>query len=695
MWIHILLWLDKLYRGNFHLGPQGQKNVQQALERSKVHGSIGNAIWFGIGVQSLIRTLAQTEEGTCLLALCSALGGCIHHDLAAEVLHSMAKSYKSPDSLTPSIMQWLELVKSCAGLFAATDFPALAEKFMNLDPSHPRLTTYHADIQPGISGRGFPVTDDLANALIGLCEISSNQLATITIKGGAACGWLAAVAEWLLDLSVTIYYNDRTLYSSHSDELEAQVQLIFHSEQTANLMGIETVSNTYFLRDSADFLHLEDEGARITTMTGRLYWESCLHDVFGQEFRELMKSPSTVGCALGCTARFFKAVVAGESAIDQQITHDWQSYFDAANGLGFVNNTIQWFPELKAVEPHMESGAKMTLSNAMRAYENQIAMLEKRCSCRLCRQIDDNDHDSDVFCLGAILETIVVLSLALAGMSVEEGILPTRAGFELFYTKQQLIRIVNNQAHSDQPYGNGPFYNILQAVSRSDAHEMDNAENRLRDAAKLFTGRDSWESLPFETTALSANGICIYSGVLRNLSLDRGCCGLVYITAGRIERDAKPFDLVVDRKCRNSPPVYDELIGLSDISLIVEERVRSLGLSFKLSSKRSAGVHIEPAQLLYTVSCSRGLFSCSRYKCPEISSIKENGSEQFRQYQLGGKDILIYNKGNVLSQCAILYLTSSRWSDESRCILRTSECIQCSLLAATKMEGTKNVFIIS
>lgn len=336
----------------------------------------------------------------------------------------------------------------------------------------------------------------------------------------------------------------------------------------------------------------------------------------------------------------------------------------------------------------------MTLPNAMREYENQVAMLEQRCPCNICRHISDDEYDSDVFCLSTVLETIVVLSLALAGMIVDEGIRPTRAGFEIFYSKQRLIRIVENQARSDNQYGIGPFYNILQSISRSSDHEINIAENRLRDAAKLFTGRESRDNLRFETTALSANGICIYSGILRNLSLERESFGQVYIVAGRIERDAKPFDLVVDRKCRNAPPVYAQLIELSDISLIVEERVRSLGLSFKLCNKRSASVHIEPAQLLHEVSCARGLFSCSRYKCPEVISIKDNGCEQFQQYQLGGKDILV-QKGNGLFQSAVLYLNGIHSSPKRRCLLRTSECLQCSLLAASKMEDTDYVFIIS
>ena len=71
--------------------------------------------------------------------------------------------------------------------------------------------------------------------------------------------------------------------------------------------------------------------------------------------------------------------MCSESAFGKDIENDWRSYSDAVSGLGFVENTVTWFPELKFVKRHMEDGAKMSLKQAMTTYEQNLKLVETRC----------------------------------------------------------------------------------------------------------------------------------------------------------------------------------------------------------------------------------------------------------------------------------------------------------------------------
>ena len=222
---------------NFQLGPSGRHKVQHALSTLKSYGGYGNAVWFGFGVQSLVRTLGQTSEGSALLALCAAMGECFQEDLAAEVLYSMARSYKAPESLTPSVSEWLALVKCCSGILSTTEFPMLTEGLMSMIPSEHRFTTGGID--------GFPALEKLAAAIMALCKVSRKESTDICIRGGRVCGWLGAVATWLLDLTITISNGQTLLYSNTPDGDKPQVQFFCDNNSPEQLNNeLEIASET-------------------------------------------------------------------------------------------------------------------------------------------------------------------------------------------------------------------------------------------------------------------------------------------------------------------------------------------------------------------------------------------------------------------------------------------------------------------
>jgi hypothetical protein len=117
----------------FPLSRTGRQNVQAALTALPSHGGYGNFLWFGFGIQSFARTLGATNQGCSLLALCATLAECYHEDFSANVMHNIVLQYNPPKQLTPSLSQWLMIIRACEGFFSTTKFPLLAEGLMRLD----------------------------------------------------------------------------------------------------------------------------------------------------------------------------------------------------------------------------------------------------------------------------------------------------------------------------------------------------------------------------------------------------------------------------------------------------------------------------------------------------------------------------------------------------------------------------------
>ncbi|KAI9854958.1 MAG: hypothetical protein M1813_000623 [Trichoglossum hirsutum] len=184
-------------------------HVAEALEGLLTYGSLGKALWFGFGAKNMVRTLAATEEGSTCLALCAAVSECYNELVAAEVFVEMVKSSQSPEDLRPSILQWKALLQSCAGVFAATPFPEKAERYMQLHP-HGRSLGYEPLQSPEMPRRGCSSPKSLAEALLALAKVTRGEFASVMVIGGADAGWLAAVGEWLFDLSVQVVQADGT-----------------------------------------------------------------------------------------------------------------------------------------------------------------------------------------------------------------------------------------------------------------------------------------------------------------------------------------------------------------------------------------------------------------------------------------------------------------------------------------------------
>lgn len=124
------------------------------------------------------------------IALCASMSEFYDMSIAAETLIEMVKTSRAPEELRPSILEWNALLDTCAGVFAASTFPRLAEKYMQLHPQHKALG-YEPLQGTTTKVRGCSSPESLAKALLALGELTRGDLASFTYYRWRGCrvGW--------------------------------------------------------------------------------------------------------------------------------------------------------------------------------------------------------------------------------------------------------------------------------------------------------------------------------------------------------------------------------------------------------------------------------------------------------------------------------------------------------------------------
>jgi len=168
----------------FVIKAEAQKRIYDALSSLKSFSSYGKLVWFGFGIKSIIKVLAETEHGMACVALCACMSISYDSFYVAEVLRDFCKFREAPPDIIPSIHQWKVLVHICAGSVTDSKFPTLLEGLIRL--VLPRAgVLFHQPTSP----------EALTKAIGALVNVSNGMLANVTIAGGLDCIWLAAISE--------------------------------------------------------------------------------------------------------------------------------------------------------------------------------------------------------------------------------------------------------------------------------------------------------------------------------------------------------------------------------------------------------------------------------------------------------------------------------------------------------------------
>ena len=219
----------------FDLDRIGKEHMHSALEKNNGIWSFEKVLWFGFGARSFLHVMADVQSGVNCIALCSALSEVHDEHAAAWILDELWKIYGFPQQYLPSHSQLTALVKACSGVLTKTEFSRISDRMLGhiLDPR---------EVTPFISN-----VEDLAKAMSGLFKISKGVIARITVTGGIECAFVAAFAQWVLNLKV--YVDDDAGRVIHQDAHLEEAQVVVTYRRHADHSLIQVSSTTYVLRE--------------------------------------------------------------------------------------------------------------------------------------------------------------------------------------------------------------------------------------------------------------------------------------------------------------------------------------------------------------------------------------------------------------------------------------------------------------
>ncbi|KFY99779.1 hypothetical protein V500_01263 [Pseudogymnoascus sp. VKM F-4518 (FW-2643)] len=557
--------VGRIVSQRFEISNLGRENVTNGLNGLVSYGIFGDILWFGFGSRHVVRAMPSTK-----------------------VLHELVRILKAPPQLTPSILQWKALIRSCAGVFAKTTFGTLVEEMIQYNPYAWYRTT---ESRGTVATReGFATPKSISEALYGIVSISRGEQKSITISGGNDAGWLAAVAIWLFDLRIRICNAEDVQLFSNCGEQEPQVNIIFErrgspigntsSGEHQTSQDLQCLDRTYVLEDATNLFKFRYK--QHFTVSGRIPWNSLFKGVFGKDFETIITGHhQTLATTIGSAARLLRGIVNAEDEVPKKLISCWQTYVHGSYGQGFLRNILEWFPELESLKHGMEAAASKPFLDAKVRYEQQIEVLRLSCKCNICEpeSLEDN---LEMFCHVILVETILALCFAVSEMVVEDGLFPKRAGVEAIYRRQiakreKFTRQGNDFLRSALVDELGPFaYIYRDPPNPSEGLQLENC-------IELFTG---FKYNQGEYTALAEEGICIYRSILNGMSDDIEISGKIHILPGTIEYHGRPYTQVADYTGSIGRVTYDMLEVVSQytqVAMDIKETTQQLEVWFNIT----------------------------------------------------------------------------------------------------------------
>lgn len=623
--------------GALQCGPEGRRKFLKAMAQCKGLAGYKEVLWFGFGVKHIATALVATEQGTICAALCSCLAECYSTNFAAEILMEMTKAAREASEMTPSLLQWHNLVKSCAGLVAKSTFGIQAEQMMRLAGDW-RVANSNRRAGEGffVADRGVAHQTDIAKTLLGLGRLSNGLLFQMTIIGGADAGFIASIADWLLDLRVEIRgWEDidtqlqETIWKNCSEDQDPQLLVIYQKDVSKN--SVHCVGQTYRLPDARQIIRRRDGSTQESILSGRVPWEKAFDYTFNNDFKRLMKLETAFGKAIGSAARIYQALFDADGNLPQDWTRDCHSYFPNSYGSAYIQFVLKRFPELEPLRHIMCSAASTaTAYEACSHFEAHMRVIQSECDCWECCPVARPNEGGRLptFCLVYLAYSIMRTSRALSGMITE--VCPMRAGLETMFwgvpRRRQSVLLPTNIIESESPWHTGTGTKML-----------------LQLADTIFSGDGVWRVEGFKNwiCAIAQNGLCYYFDILVEPSFGANPAALVHIMPGSIEHDGRAYSLVRDSGPDIPPytgsqgPSEYEVIHLGNelergrggqLEVFVEERLDGLSISYDISKNKTTCYRFGPARAVHAMCRNEGKVSTCYGMCaysPEINEIKE------------------------------------------------------------------------
>ena len=698
--------------GTLVCGSGGRLRFLKALELCKGLAGYRSILWFGFGVKHIATALVSTEQGTTCAALCACLAECYSTNFAAEILMEMTREAKESDEMMPSLLQWHDLVRSCAGLVTRSTFGVHAEQMMRLAGDW-RIanTNRRAAADFFVADRGVAHQTDIAKTLLGLGKLSRGLLFQMTIIGGADAGFIAAIADWLLDLRVEIRGSevvnaktDETLYRSKNLSVDQRPQLLVIYQKDAAKGSLHRVGQTYRLPDARQILRRGDGSTQELILSGRVPWEKAFEYTFNTDFKRLMGLVTAFGGAVGSAARIYQGLFEVDQTLPREWIRDCHSYFPDSYGPAYIHFILQRFHELEPLRDAMYQAASATTAiKACTNFEAHMKMIQLDCNCGVCFRADtDKEGEGERlpnFCLVYLAYTIINTSRALSGIVTE--VLPMRAGLEtMFWNLPKRYKILTAPT------------NIIEQDDNM-WHTGSGTKLLLQVADTIFSGDGVWRLEGFKNwiSAIAQNGLCYYFDILVNPTFGARRAARVHITPGSIEHHGRAYTLLRDSGPDIPPysgsrgPGSYELIEVGDelergrggeLEVLVEERLDGLSISYGVSRDKNICYSFGPARAVHSMCRNEGKVSTCYGKCDYSPQLKEI-REAVRSCIKSGDTVCRIKEADT--QTGLLFVLGDSWSSLDAAthtwdpIIQRVECLACCIRYALST-GFKHATII-
>ena len=486
----------------FNVPPEGQKRVTDAISKLKAYSSYGQVLWFGFGVKHIVRSLCETKQGATCAALCACLRVSYSTEMSARVLSVLCDQMLPSDGLSPALPQWAALIDVCSGTLSPSKFPAMVDGFCRLAFA-PRLPLkYHK----------ATTADALARALAELSKVSNGSVSSITFEGGYDCGWVAAVAEWLLCLKVKVLTAEGScLYSqngSHTND-SAQVVIIFDRDtddsNPSKTTELRIVNRSFRLPCNGEVIYFGPFPDRVEVFgMGRSSWSTILEDTFGSTFKQLL-SPNVIEIFARLLLSSVKARPPDErtssfTIAGGEIIHPWMhapSSPAATRERAFFLTIVDRLPELT---PLLDVSEQLERSVGAAAGPDGDRLWATCCHCESlysCHSVFDH------MCLSHVALTLIYLIWLLASIDVDETLQPASTGLLMLYD------FVQNDANVTC---------FIISTTRESLSWAPNLDDIYRRTFELFTGLPIHKSLHKSGTAsaMCHGGVCIWLPALED-----------------------------------------------------------------------------------------------------------------------------------------------------------------------------------
>lgn len=535
----------------FRLGHLGERHIDHAISQLHVVNGYGNSLHFGFGVQAMVRTLAETQEGVNFIGLSSCLSDVHSEPMVARIFTELWQLEDFPAMFQPSHSQFLQLVKTCSGVILGSGFSQVVDTIvgdLGRFRDEPRFKTM-------LSGSDAV---DIAKALKGLFNMTTGKVDRIKFVGGMECLFLAALALWLFDFRVYVVdENGRPTFTNVEVEEDAQVSVTLMNHFDDRKIVIE--STTYMLPPSQDDQHelfVETGEISLLRLIIRTPWDGCIRRVFATtpKSKRIFTMTRHLGIYLGSVARIYSALALSETDIDKFSRNRYIDFSLTSYGMGFVDTILETFPELQRLtnlEDVIRESVTAPFKVALDSIESAINCIRSLCACQLCSgteipNIAETGSQKDE-CLVTLALTIRHVA-SLKSIVIQDGsvsIDPTIQGLEAIYE-------TNWQVWKNCLKGRDLVASVCALPLKVDDDRTSNVgldtSLLIANIRHLYTGirPPTDEDDHYKVTAMSAQGICFYFDALRSPTCDPSLTRRIHIIAGHIARDARRYEYVFD-----------------------------------------------------------------------------------------------------------------------------------------------------